>query len=143
MWNKCLVNAPHNLFVLQFSASYTIIETKIFLKLLIGIPIISRCCSAISILCLKTIEQSSLAKMFRENSGIQHKVSIIFVLVLAVVFTCRYAGCSGLIVSAAVITGFTAALAYSYKNLKGVSGDLAGFGLVIGELCGLFAMAAV
>jgi cobalamin synthase len=34
-------------------------------------------------------------------------------------------------------------MAWAYKDLKGVSGDVAGFALVIGELCGLFAMAVV
>ena len=34
-------------------------------------------------------------------------------------------------------------MAYARKEFKGVSGDLTGFSLVVGELCGLLALAVV
>jgi adenosylcobinamide-GDP ribazoletransferase len=54
-----------------------------------------------------------------------------------------FAGIYGLIVSGAVILGFIGAMAYAYKDFKGVSGDLAGYALVISELCGLTALAVI
>ena len=39
--------------------------------------------------------------------------------------------------------GYTAAMAWAYHTLDGVSGDLAGYSLCIGELCGLAALAII
>ena len=128
------------LFVLWFASVFVIFEKGKFFAFLI-IPIVSRCCSALSILCLKTLAQSAYANMLRQNTGMTHKIFIILVAILSIVLSWFLAGVCGLIVAAAVIAGFTAAMAWAYTDLKGVSGDLAGFALVVGELCGFFAMA--
>ena len=131
------------LFILWYAAVSVVIESGKYLVLLVIIPIVSRCCSALSILCLKTLAQSSYANMFRKNSGTAHKVFIIIIAVFSITLAFFIAGFYGLVVSALVITGFIAAMAWAYNDLKGVSGDLAGFALVIGELCGLAAMAVI
>ena len=131
------------LFILQFAAVYAFIEKGKYLVLLIAISVISRCGSAVSILCLKTIPQSGYANMFRQNAGILHKIFIIFIALCAVAFSCLYAGFFGLVVAVAVLAGYIGAMAYAYKDFKGVSGDLAGYALVISELCGLIALAVI
>ena len=41
----------------------------------------------------------------------------------------------------AVAAGYSAAMLCAMRSLRGVSGDLAGYALCVGELCGLAAMA--
>ena len=131
------------LFIFQFAAVYAVIEKEKYVVLLIFIAVISRCCSAMSILSLKTMPQSGYANMFRQNTGISHKIFIIIIALCAIAVSYLFAEFYGLIVAGGVILGYIAAMAYAYKDFKGVSGDLAGFALVISELCGLIALAVI
>jgi adenosylcobinamide-GDP ribazoletransferase len=131
------------LFVLQFTLVYTIIENEKTIFLLIIIPILSRCCASFSVLSLKPLTQSAYASMFRQNTGAAHKVFIIIIAILTLALSYFLAEILGLIIAASIMAGFTIALGWAYKNLKGISGDLAGFSLVIGELCGLVALALI
>ena len=131
------------LFVLQFASVFVVIENERNLALLVFIPVISRCCSALSILCLKPMTQSTYANMFKRNAGTPHRIFLIFIAFTGVALSCFLMGISGLIVTVSSIAGFTGTMLYAYKDLKGVSGDLAGFALVIGELCALTAMAII
>ncbi|MCL2834454.1 MAG: adenosylcobinamide-GDP ribazoletransferase [Treponema sp.] len=129
------------LFTLQFACAYGVTEKNSRLLLLITIPVISRCCSSISILCLKTLAQSGYANMFKKNTGTAQILPIIIFFAAGILLSFLFAGVYGLIAAAAVIAGFYAAMGYAYSDLKGVSGDLTGFALVIAECCGLAAMA--
>jgi len=131
------------LLVLQFGAVFPIIEKGQCLVLLITVPVISRCCASLSIFCLNTMPQSGYANMFRQNTGIRHKITVLVTAITAIAFSGHFAQASGLITAASAVAGFIAALVWAYKDLRGVSGDVAGFALVIGELCGLIAMAVV
>jgi adenosylcobinamide-GDP ribazoletransferase len=129
------------LFVLQFAFVYAIIENEKNIILLIIIPILSRCCASLSVLGLKPLAQSAYAIMFKQNTGRAHKAFIVIIAIMAVALSWFFADYYGLIVAASVIAGCIIALAWAYRDLKGISGDIAGFGLVIGELCGLVALA--
>jgi len=131
------------LFILQFASVYVFLGKERNYVLLIILPVISRCCSALSVLCLKPMAQSSYANMFKQNTGMAHKIFILFIAITGIALSFFFSEVQGLIVAASVILGFTAAMAFAYTNLKGVSGDLAGFALVIGELCGLAALAII
>ena len=131
------------LFVLQFAVLIVVSEKGTYLLLFIVIPVISRCCGALSILCLKPMAQSNYASMFRKNTKMPHISFVIFVTVFVLILSCVFARIYGLIVIVSVIVGFTGAMFYVYRDMKGVSGDLAGFCIVIGELCGLIAMAVI
>ena len=131
------------LFLLQFAAMFAALDGGAEWMLLAFIVVISRCCSAIAMLSLKAMPQSSYANLFRENSGAVHKGFVMMVLILTLGAACLLTGMQGLIVAAAVVLGFTCAMAYSYNEFKGNSGDLTGFSLVVSELCGLIALATV
>lgn len=131
------------LFLLQFAALYVIIERAANLALLIIIAVISRCCATASILCLDVMRESSYANIFKQNTGMRHKLFVSAVAVLAVASAYLYAGTVGIVTALSVIIGYMCATAYVYKEFKGVSGDLTGFAIVIGELCGLLALAAI
>ena len=131
------------LFVLQFASAYAAFEKGNYFPLLIVITVVSRCCSAMSILCLKTMPGSGLANMFRQGTGTAQKLFIAVVAALAFALSFLFTGAFGAIPAAATALSYIAAMAYAYKDFKGVSGDLAGFALVIGELCGLFTLALI
>jgi len=131
------------LFVLQFGATYAVVDGGKALLPLIFIAVVSRCCASISLLCMKIMPQSGYANMMRQNAGALHVGFVVVLLLAAAVVAYLLTGFVGLIVVGAVVLGYAGALAYSRKEFKGVSGDLAGFSLVIGELCGVIALAVV
>ena len=130
-------------FVLQFAAAFAVLDNGKFFRLLIVIPIISRCGSAFSLLCLRPAEFSGYVKMFRNNTGAAHMVVVLLITLVAVALSYVFEGVSGLITVAAVVFGYTAAMVCAFSGFKAVSGDLAGFALVVSELCGLVALAVV
>ena len=73
------------------------------------------------------------------------KSGVILLLVLLAVITALAFWCSSLwlatlIVSAATALGSLLSIQYAKKNLGGMSGDIAGFGILWGELIGVFAL---
>jgi adenosylcobinamide-GDP ribazoletransferase len=129
------------LFVMQLAAVFSVVEKGAGLALLIVIPIISRCCSALAVLCLKPMPQSGYANMFRQGAALMHKVFIFFVAIMAIALSYLFAQELALIVAASVTAGSVGAILWAFQGMKGMSGDLAGFALAIGELCGLVALA--
>jgi len=131
------------LFILQFAAAFAVIENGKFFKLLIIIPVISRCCTAMFMLCLRPMAKGGYANLFRPAAAAPHRIFTIMLTVCAFVLSWFLAGVFGIIISGAVVLGCAIAMACASISLKGVSGDLAGFSLVAGELCGIIAMAVV
>ena len=131
------------LLLLQFAAMYAVAEYGRYLALLISISVVSRSCSTLSIFTLRSIPQSDYAPTLTQNIGISHKLFVIAVAVIAIALSVLYAGAWGLIVMAAVILGYACAIARAFRGFEGISGDLLGYALIIGELCGLIALAVV
>jgi adenosylcobinamide-GDP ribazoletransferase len=131
------------LYVLQFAAVYAAVDFGRTLTPLVFISVISRCCASISLLSLNVMPQSGYASMFRLNTRVSHKVFVITITVSTIAAAYLFAGFHGLAAVLSAVAGFSGAMAYSYKELKGVSGDLAGFSLVISELCGLIMLGAI
>ena len=129
------------LFLLQFAAMYTVAEKGRFLALFIVISVLSRSCSALSILVLRHMPESNYAAMLGQNIDGASKVFVIAVGFTAVFLSFLHAGVFGLIVALSVLLGYAAAMRVVYKDFNGVSGDLLGYSLVISELCGLIALA--
>ena len=128
------------LFVLKFASAYALIESGKLFVLLPVIPVLSRCCSSMAVLCLKPMTQG-YAYAFKPSRAAPHRAVTVLLACAAFVYAWFCAGPAGLAVSGAVVTGYCAAMvcALSGFRFRGVSGDLVGFSLVIGELCGLFA----
>jgi len=129
------------LFLLQFAAMYAITRSGQYLALLITICVISRCCSALSIFNLRHSSISNYGAMLSQSTGMGHKLFVSLLGAAVIALSYFYAGVSGALVSAAVILGFALAVRIVYREFKGVSGDLLGYSLVIGELCGLITLA--
>ena len=133
------------LFLLQFAAAMDALYfwKKELFALFIVITVLSRCGSALSFMCLTPLPQSEYAKIFRQDVKPAHKVFVIIIAMAAVLFSFLYAGVSGLVVAAAVVLGYLAAMGSACREFKGVSGDLTGFALTISELCGLIVFSMI
>jgi len=128
------------LFFLQFASVFSVVIGGRYWAMLIVICVISRGCSALAIFMLRHMPASNYAAMLGDI-GKEVKAYVSSMVLIAVGFAFFYAGFIGLIVSAAVILGYTAAMRKAYKGFDGVSGDLLGYSMVIGELCGLITLA--
>jgi len=110
------------------------------LRILILIPTVSRCLSAFYVSAFKPIGHSEYAAM---KHGIATPLTALLILLFTLLCGSLWLGLNSIACLIAVILGYCAAMHWCMHTLKGVSGDLAGFSLCVGELCGLIALAAI
>lgn len=110
------------------------------LRPLILIPVASRCMSAFCVTALKPIGHSEYAQM-QKSSGTP--IAAMVMLLLTLLAGGLWIGVGGIVCLAATVVGYGCAMFWCVHTLKGVSGDLAGFSLCVGELCGLIALALI
>lgn len=106
------------------------------LRPLLFVPVVSRCGSALAVLSLKPIGHSEYAGM--QGQYIQ-RLSVIAMWVAAVVACALWLGRPALALLIETLA-YAAAMAWVYRTLKGVSGDLAGFALTVAECAALIAL---
>lgn len=113
---------------------------------LILIPVVSRGVSASHVLMCKPIGHSQYADgAGSENMGQKKKAFLLILIQLALYccvcgyFALSVAGTA--VVLAATALGSMIAIFYGRRQLGGMSGDIAGYGIVWGELIGVFALA--
>lgn len=143
------------LFFLQFGGIYSILEknglSRIFeinsrfnmsspIYSLLLIPIISRCIAAYFLLTKVTIKESSLGTYFKKGTSIQDIIIMIIALVLASILCFISIGWKGILIPILMTIGITLAVKKCIKEFGGVSGDVAGFALVVGEVIGILTM---
>lgn len=102
------------------------------------LPVLSRCASSLCALNLHPLGHSEYAGMANSRRLCLIPVCIC-ALAMAALILLR--GWRGLLVGVAELAGYAAAMGIACHSLGGFSGDLAGYALTIGELCGLLAMA--
>ena len=112
------------------------------------IPVVSRGLAGMNVLLRKPIGHSQYASGEGAAADGQKKKAVVIILVqLAVycgtgfVFTGAPLGTA--VVLAASALGTLVSIAYGKHQLGGMSGDIAGYGIVWGELCGVLAMALI
>ena len=105
-------------------------ETASF-GVLILIPAVSRCCSALAVTGLKPMETSQYAK-HQKNKG--HMALLWAMLVIFVAAGFLLFGRWGLSL-AGCLAGYGYGLWKAYRSLEGMNGDISGYALSIGELC--------
>ena len=108
------------------------------LRPLVLIPVASRCMSAFCVTMLRPIGHSEYAQMDR-NLGTPLAAAVMLLLTLLIGGI--WISVTGLVCIAAAVLGYALAMIWSARTLEGVSGDLAGHALCVGELCGLIALA--
>ena len=99
--------------------------------ILIFIPAVSRCCSALAVTGLKPMSTSQYADQKKPKA---HIVVISIMLCLFVAGGFLLCGKYGFALVGCV-AGYGLALLRAYKSLDGMNGDISGYALTIGELC--------
>ena len=99
--------------------------------ILIFIPAVSRCCSALAVTGLKPMSTSQYADQRKSKS---HMVVLTIMLVAFLAAGFLLCGKYGFALIGGLI-GYGLALRRAYKSLEGMNGDISGYALTIGELC--------
>ena len=105
---------------------------------LLLLPVASRASAALAVLTLPPMESSQYAAM----TGKKAPYTAFAALVLAAAVTVPLAVWGSFAPLAAAV-GYGATLWYAYRQLGGMSGDVSGFALTLGELCGLAVLTLV
>ena len=110
---------------------------KTDLRVLIAIPVVSRCGSALAVNCLPKMSTSQYAEKKVRRADIL--IPCLFLAAaLAFAFFLRFRCALVLLVEAAA---YALALRRGYKSLEGMNGDISGYALTISELAALGALA--
>lgn len=101
-------------------------------RVLLFIPAVSRCCSALAVTVLKPMSTSQYAAQEKPKSHVAVLVVMLSVFLLGGFLLCGRQAAALL----GVLIGYGVALRRGYRSLEGMNGDIAGYALSIGELCG-------
>ena len=132
-----------SLFIICFALFLSVdIKETWRIRALIFIPSAVRACAALGVSCLRPMSHSQYSGQYR--IGVSRKQVLVqwavFIIVLAVsAFICRQ-GVAAVVASA---LGYALGVLYGYKQLQGMSGDISGFALVIGEAFGIAALVII
>lgn len=112
------------------------------------IPVVSRGMSGMNVLLRKPMDSSQYAQGDGAGADSQKKKAVLIILLQLAIYSA-----AGLLLSAnplpvaitlgAAALGALAAILYGKRQLGGMNGDIAGYGIVWGELIGVLAMALV
>lgn len=106
---------------------------------LIFIPAVSRCGSALAVTVLKPMSTSQYADQKKPKSHIVVLVIMAGIFVAAGFLLCGKYGFA----LVGCMAGYALALGRAYKSLDGMNGDVAGYALTIGELCAVAVYALI
>lgn len=109
------------------------------LRALALIPVVSRCGSAFAVSALPALGHSEYAALGR---GIHRKLAVVLIWAITIVAGVVWLGAPAAALLVETVA-YAAAMAWAFRTLKGVSGDLAGFALTISECCALIALAVI
>ena len=99
--------------------------------ILIFVPAVSRCCSALVVTGLKPMSTSQYADQKKPKSHMAVLTAMLCVFLIAGFLLC---GKYGFVLIGCLI-GYGLALRRGYKSLEGMNGDISGYALTVGELC--------
>lgn len=141
------------LFVVNFSGLYTVISNSIQDNSinnintsaigLILIPIISRSLMGYLLLSKESMKRSSLGAFFKQGTGKIDRVILLSCLIISSIILVDIFGAYGLIISLAMILVSTFLVNNAVKEFGGMSGDSAGYGLVIAETIGILILSFI
>lgn len=129
------------LFVINFASTYTVMDYGWNVIALILIPVISRSLMGFLLLTKKSMPESSLGAYFKKGTGIVDKVILLACIVGSSILLVVLLGTKSLGVPLAMVAITILFVNNSCEELGGMSGDTAGFGLVIAEAIGVLVVA--
>ena len=101
--------------------------------ILILIPAMSRCCSALAVTGLKPMSTSQYADQKKPKSHIVVLSAMLCVFLAGGFLLCGKYGFA----LVGCLVGYGLVLLRTYKSLDGMNGDISGYALTIGELCAI------
>ncbi len=107
--------------------------------MLILIPAVSRCCSALAVTVLKPMATSQYAATTRPRGHVPVLLGLLALFLTLGFLLGRWDGLALI----GCLVGYALALGRGYRSLEGMNGDIAGYALTIGELCALAVYALV
>ena len=141
------------LFIVNFSGLYTVITNTIKGNAinnintsaigLVLIPIISRSLMGYLLLSKESMKGSSLGAFFKQGTGKVDRVILLSCLIISSIILVDIFGAYGLIISLAMILVSTFLVNNAAKEFGGMSGDSAGYGLVIAETIGILILSFI
>ena len=141
------------LFVVNFSGLYTVISNSINNNTinnintsavgLILIPIISRSLMGYLLLSKDSMKGSSLGAFFKQGTGKVDRFILLACLTISSIIAIFIFGIYGVIMSLAMILVSTFLVNSAAKEFDGLSGDSAGYGLVIAETIGVLILSFI
>ena len=128
------------LLMFAYASGYTIAQKDTNPLILFFIPIASRFFAAIAVFNMKPLEHSQYSS---ESEAPSHWSITVFLVQAVVVVPLIWllTGPDGIIVAAAAGGFYVVALLHAVKDLGGISGDLSGYALTLGELGALIVCA--
>ena len=117
------------LLLAQFAMLASAKETADY-RILLFIPAVSRCCSALAVTVLKPMSTSQYAHQQKPKSHVVILTAMAAVFVAAGFLICGKYGVSLL----GCLAGYGLALGKGYRSLDGMNGDISGYALSIAEL---------
>ena len=141
------------LFVVNFSGLYTVISNSINNNTinnintsavgLILIPIISRSLMGYLLLSKDSMKGSSLGAFFKQGTGKVDRFILLACLTISSIIAIFIFGIYGVIMSLAMILVSTFLVNSAAKEFDGMTGDSAGYGLVIAETIGVLILSFI
>ncbi|MFU7514435.1 adenosylcobinamide-GDP ribazoletransferase [Clostridium sp. HCS.1] len=130
------------LFIIDFAATYTLVENKSNIIGIIIIPIISRSLMGLMLLKKEAMKESSLGSYFKKGTG---KVDILILYIFLIISSGLFMllGIKFILVPLAMIIIAILSVEKSIRELGGMSGDIAGYGLVLSEVLGIFVLSII
>ena len=125
------------LLILGQFACFAAVPEGADLKILILLPAVSRCCSALAVTALPAMSTSQYAGQQRPKRHLLVPAVILLIFLSAGFLVCGRTALPLL----GVLSGYGLALWRGCKSLEGMNGDIAGYALTIGELCGAAVLA--
>lgn len=107
--------------------------------ILLFIPAVSRCCSALAVTGLKPMSTSQYADQQKPKSHMEVLMAMLMIFLAAGFLLCGKFGFS----LVGCLIGYGFALWRAYKSLEGMNGDISGYALTIGELCAVVVYALI
>ena len=106
-------------------------------RVLILVPVVSRCGSALAVTLLKPMTTSQYAE---QNINRSHALVLVLMLIAAVAGSFLLCGRYSFALVGGM-AGYGFALRKGYKSLEGMNGDISGYSLTVSELCALAVLA--
>ena len=120
------------LLIAQFAFMASAKENADF-RILVFVPAVSRCCSALAVTALKPMTTSQYAEQMKPRS---HIVVLLSMTALFMTAGFLFFGRYGFVLLGCLV-GYGVALRKAYKSLEGMNGDISGYALSIAELCAI------